>query len=265
MKKVLSGVLLFSVGFVAVTALAAPAKSSIAKATQQKGASPPAKSESKPAAASAAAPAPAPAPPQILSIPTARFCPTSGKISPLGPFSMRVDMGGMRGVIAGDKSDTAELAFTYKGPSTTTTPLADGTVRRQIGLRLRAQDTCNAVYIMWHAAPTQKIAVSTKSNPGQSTHAQCLDRGYINLKPTLENVPPAIEVGKPRTLRAEIVGTTLTVKADGAVAWEGTLPPEAFAFSGPVGIRSDNGTFDFEMRVPDGTKGQTGCAGVIRD
>ena len=42
-------------------------------------------------------------------------------------------------------------------------------------------------------------------------------------------------------------------------------PFEAVAIFGPAGIRSDNGTFDFELCVPDGTCGQTGCAGVVRD
>lgn len=273
MRRVLGIVSLVTVALAGVTAFAAPAATRkigpVAKAAPK--VAPPPASQKKPtdkpapAAPPAAAPAVPPPPPAIVSIPTARFCPTSGKVTPLGPASMSVNMGGMRGVVAGDASTTAELAFTYRGPSSTTTPLADGTVRRQIGLRLRAQDTCNAIYVMWYVAPTPRIAVSTKSNPGMATHAQCLDRGYINLRPSNEKPPAPIEVGKSRTLRAEIVGSTLVVKADGVVAWEGALPTEAAALSGPAGIRSDNGAFDFELRVPDGTRGQSGCNGVIRD
>lgn len=206
-----------------------------------------------------------PGPPPISSIPTGRFCPTSGRVDPLGPFAMKVNLGGMRGVVAGDRSGAAELAFTYRGPSTTTAPLANGSLRRQIGLRLRAQDTCNAIYVMWHVEPAPRVAVSVKRNPGQSTHAQCLDKGYINIRPTKELPRAPIEIGAPRTLRAEIDGTTLRVRTDGAVTWEGVLPPEANAFAGPAGIRSDNGEFDFEVRVPDGSRGQVGCAGVVRD
>jgi hypothetical protein len=39
-----------------------------------------------------------------------------------------------------------------------------------------------------------------------------------------------------------------TMNADGALAWEGRLPPRR-SFDGPVGIRSDNGDFDAELWV----------------
>jgi hypothetical protein len=41
----------------------------------------------------------------------------------------------------------------------------------------------------------------------------------------------------------------LRVEVDGALAWRGTLPAEAFAFDGPVGIRTDNGRFAVDLRV----------------
>lgn len=226
---------------------------------------PPAPTAAPPPKASPSTTAAPPPPPAITAIRTAQFCPTSGRVDPVGPFGMKVDLGGMRGVVAGDTSAKAELAFTYRGPSSATSPMADGTVKRQIGLRLRAQDTCNAIYVMWQIAPASRISVSVKRNPGKSTHAQCLDQGYINLRPTGEPSPPTPQVGAPRVLRAEIEGRILRVTADGATAFQGALPEEADAFSGPAGIRSDNGVFDFEVRVPGGTQSQGSCAGVIRD
>src|SRR5258706_14518030 len=105
---------------------------------------------------------------------------------------------------------------------------------------------------MWHVAPTPGVAVSVKSNPGQATHAECLDRGYINLKPKTSAEPPRVVVDEPHTLRAAIDGNVLRVHADGIEIWQGTLPVEAFAFDGAVGVRSDNGVFDFQLRVPGG-------------
>lgn len=201
----------------------------------------------------------------ISPVPAERFCLTSGRVDRLGPFAMRVDAGGMRGVVPGAFGTTAELAFTYRGPSTTTAPLADGTVRRQIGLRLRAQDTCNAVYVMWHIEPGSGIAVSVKHNPQQSTHAECLARGYTLVRPTRATEREPVTVGVRRTLRADIEGRTLRISTDGAVTWEGLLPVEADAFSGPAGVRSDNGEFAFELRASGGVPGPSPCAGVVRD
>jgi hypothetical protein len=66
-------------------------------------------------------------------------------------------------------------------------------------------------------------------------------------------------------LRAEIDGNTLRVFADGAAAWEGSLPPVASEIVGPAGVRTDNGVFELEVRVPGGARPAANCAGVIRD
>ncbi|MEA2752645.1 MAG: hypothetical protein QOI41_6788, partial [Myxococcales bacterium] len=73
-------------------------------------------------------------------------------------------MGGVRAVIAGDRSRAAELAFVYRGPSVSTAPLANGELRRQIGLKLRAQDTCNVVYVMWHVERSPGAFVSVRAS-----------------------------------------------------------------------------------------------------
>ena len=176
------------------------------------------------------------------------LCTDSGHIEPRQPF-VHVDSGCMRAVIAGDSSPSAELEFTYRGPSTQTVPFASGEVRSQIGLKLRAKDTCNIVYVMWYATPGKGVHVAVKNNRGQSTHAECVDRGYIAVAPEWSTPLPVIQLGEKRVLRADIEGHVITVHVDGALAWKGTLPSEAFTFDGPVGIRSDNGIFDFNLRV----------------
>jgi hypothetical protein len=100
---------------------------------------------------------------------------------------------------------------------------------------------------MWHIEPGQGLEASVKSNPGQSAHAQCGDRGYVFLKPTSARAVRAIRTGEPHTLEAAIVGRELRIRADGELSWVAPLPAEAFAFNGPVGIRSDNGDFDVQL------------------
>ena len=105
---------------------------------------------------------------------------------------------------------------------------------------------------MWNF-DTQKIAVSVKLNPGQSTHEQCLDRGYIsNIKPRVLAPPPLVHVDQPHTLAADLNGRELRVQADAVVVWEGTLVPVVLQFQGPVGLRSDNAhvVFDFLLGGP---------------
>jgi hypothetical protein len=121
-------------------------------------------------------------------------------------------------------------------------------VRSQFGIKLRAQDTCNIVYIMWHFAPDQKIAVSVKRNPGQRTHEECLDRGYINnIKPRVSAPAPPVHPDEPHSLSASMQGSNLSVMADERVVWQGDLGPVAMEFNGPVGLRSDNARVIFDF------------------
>jgi hypothetical protein len=155
----------------------------------------------------------------------------------------------VRALVGDRPRDGLELAFVYRGPTAEARPLASGELRRQIGLKLRARDTCNVVYVMWHLSPTQGIHVSVKSNPGAHVHAECGDRGYVQVSPQRHGAAPAIRVGEVHRLRASIDGVRLRVTVDGSLAWEGPLPPEALAVDGPVGIRSDNGLFSATIAV----------------
>lgn len=180
--------------------------------------------------------------------PAVALCVTSGKVESAGSM-LHVDASGMRAVLPLRETPTsAELSFVYGGASAESAPLANGEERRQIGLKLRAQDTCNLVYVMWRLDPTPGVFVSVKHNPGAATHAECGDRGYINLPAS--RVPiPAVGPGERHRLRAELSGRHLRVFADDELAWEDDLPAEALAFDGPPGIRSDNVRFDFELRA----------------
>lgn len=145
-------------------------------------------------------------------------------------------------------ADAAELHFIYRGPSHETSLLANGTLRRQIGVKVRARDTCNVVYVMWHIAPTTGIHVSVKFNPSAHTHQACGATGYLNVPATKSSPIREISARTLRVLRAAIHGDRIEVIVDGTPVWEGVLPQEARSLRGPAGVRSDNGEFDFVMR-----------------
>jgi hypothetical protein len=144
---------------------------------------------------------------------------------------------------------TAELRFRYLGPTEASKPLASGELRRQIGLKLKAQDSCNLVYAMWHIEPDSRFAVSIKRNPDKHTHAQCHAGGYVTIRPAHSVALPRIQPGESHSLRADLRGATLTLVADDRVVWEGILRNERSTFDGPVGFRTDNARFEFEYYV----------------
>jgi hypothetical protein len=175
---------------------------------------------------------------------------TDGKIQGAAGHRLQVSTKEMRATLRFTTEQSVTVKFTYLGPTKEVVRLASGEVRSQFGIKLRAHDDCNVVYIMWHFAPDPKIAVSIKRNPGKSTHAQCLDRGYINnIKPRISDVPQPVQPNQPHVLTASMSGSDLTVTADNKLVWWGDLGPVALAFSGPVGLRSDNARVVFDFLV----------------
>ena len=202
--------------------------------------------------------APAAGPPSVE-----RFRVTEGRLKALGRGVQRIDVPRLRAVVdAGDtpwgctwaclapeRPREAQLRFVYRGPTQTERPLRSGESRRQVGLKLRARDGCNVVYVMWRLAPTPGLVVSVKSNPVQHRSRECGNGGYDTVKPARAAEVPVLEPGEEHTLRARLEGKTLVVQVDGRTAWEGTLPDEALTFDGPTGLRTDNGQFDVELRA----------------
>jgi hypothetical protein len=152
-----------------------------------------------------------------------------------------------RAVVPASDGNVAELRFVDRGRSPKLARLASGAMRRQIGLKLRAEDGCNLVYVMWRLEPEAELVVSVKRNPGMRTSAECGANGYRNLGARAE--VPASPLRSVHVLRARISGSELRVWTDGVEAWQGALDGEALALDGPVGVRSDNGRFDLALRV----------------
>lgn len=143
--------------------------------------------------------------------------------------------------VATGGGDAAQLAFTFLGASATSRALANGSLCRQLGLKLRAQDSCNVIYVMWRLDPSPELDVSVKHNPGMRSHAECGAAGYVMVQPShLLGVLPVLVEGASHTLRAEIVGDELFAWVDGALIWQGRLPVQAALIAGPAGLRSDN-------------------------
>jgi hypothetical protein len=150
----------------------------------------------------------------------------------------------MRAVALGSRGDGAALELVYRGDTEATRELASGATRRQFGLKLRAQNGCNVIYVMWRLDPKPMLEVSIKLNPGKATHAECGADGYTKIRPTKSWPVPVLAAGDRHVLRAAINGDDLTAWIDEKVAWRGTLPASARSLVGPAGIRSDNLAFD---------------------
>ncbi len=191
-----------------------------------------------------------PSAPSLQRIDRDGLCVTNGAISTLAGDRLVVYTPSSRAIVQGRTENAAdqiaEIHFQYLGPSQDSKPLASGEVRRQIGLKLRAQDGCNLVYAMWRLEPRSRVVVSIKRNEGQHTQQQCGIRGYIDFKSQDHGELPSIRPGEHHRLRAELQGKALTVKADGKLAWHGSLGSETALPVGPPGLRTDNGQFVFE-------------------
>jgi len=176
-----------------------------------------------------------------------RLCVTEGAIEKTANNRLSVNVPKMRGYVTEWTAQSAEVRFTYLGGTGKESALGSGTIRRQFGLKLRAQDPCNLAYAIWRIDPESKLVVSVKRNPGAHTSAECGNRGYENIKPRKASAVPRLEPGQSHTLRAEMREAELRVFADNHEVWEGDLGPDTAKLDGPVGIRSDNARLEFEF------------------
>lgn len=186
---------------------------------------------------------------RMLSIGLDRLCVTEGLITELSGRRLSVTVPKMRAYATVPTSQHVTARFTYLGPTNEEARLGSGELRRQFGLKLRAQDACNLVYAMWRIEPEPKLVVSVKSNPGQHASTECGNRGYRNIKPQRHSQVPVLHPGDKHTLRAEMNGEQVRVFVDNAVVWEGSVGAEAASFAGPVGMRSDNARLEIALEA----------------
>jgi hypothetical protein len=167
------------------------------------------------------------------------LCVTKGELA-----GTRVEVPTFRASALGHGGDAVAIKFVVFGETAKKRALASGEERRQVGLKLRALDGCNLLYVAWRLDPKPGLEVSIKRNPGAHRHQECGARGYTKLKPARREKLPTLVEGVAYELRAEITGDAIVAWIDDRVVWRGTLPAEARDLSGPVGVRSDNLAFE---------------------
>jgi hypothetical protein len=213
------------------------------------------------ARATAETAAPALAGGRLRALPLERVCTTLGETKAVQGKLFRVDSPKLRATIAGSTGNALALTFFILGATSETAPLRSGELRNQLGLELLARDTCNLLYVMWRQEPRSELVVSVKRNVGQSTHAECENRGYHRLRPSRSAPVPRLEPGKRYSLSASIEQGALDVWLDGTSLWHGALDAAALELSGRAGLRSDNLRFDVETLAAELTGGVVGaCA-----
>ncbi len=183
----------------------------------------------------------------LLPVTRQQLCVTTGTVTAGEHGALLVEVPEMRATVISGPARTVEARLRYLGPTKDVKRLASGELRRQLGFKLRAANTCNVVYVMWHIEPDSRLAVSVKSNPGMTTHVQCDAHGYLNLKPAHHSPVPILRPGEWHRLRARLAGEELNVSLDGHAVWQGSIGAAGMAFDGPVGLRSDNGRFELEL------------------
>lgn len=183
----------------------------------------------------------------MVPVPRDKLCITEGALEELKGTRLEVKVPKMRAVVAAVTPQAAEARLTYLGPTKDEARLGSGELRRQFALKLRAQDGCNLVYAVWRIKPQSELVVSIKRNPGMHSSSECGNHGYRNIKPMHSSPVPKLDPGDSHSLFADMTGSKLRVSVDGKVVWEGDLGSEALAFDGPVGVRTDNGRFEFQF------------------
>jgi DNA-binding CsgD family transcriptional regulator len=189
---------------------------------------------------------------QLVQVRRDRLEVTSGEVLEHEPGFLEVTEPIMRAVMREGRSSTASLQFRFMRSTEVSEPAGSGQRLLQIGLKLRSKDPCNLIYVMWRIRPQEELVVQVKRNPGQSTSAECGNRGYT----TVGRVPhPTPQRGALHDLTAEVRRL-----ADGDVDvivwtdWEEALreridPDLLKGIDGPAGFRTDNGIFNFRFYV----------------
>ena len=150
-----------------------------------------------------------------MAFDSSQVCVTNGEIFRQSPDEFLVESPSSRAFAKASDDRFGVIEFEYLGPTDEDAPLASGRIVRQLGVKLRARDSCNVIYVMWTTAPESLVQVSTKFNPNKSTHAHCGAKGYKLLHESKPGDVAAIRVAEPRRLEAALKERNLTVKIDG--------------------------------------------------
>src|SRR5579864_4240161 len=129
----------------------------------------------------------------MVPVPRSKLCITEGALEERKENRLAVTVPKMRAVVAAATPQAVEARLTYLGPTKAKARLGSGEMRRQFGLKLRAQDGCNLVYAVWRINPRSELVVSIKRNPDQHSSAECGNHGYQNIKPSRSTPVPKLK------------------------------------------------------------------------
>jgi hypothetical protein len=175
------------------------------------------------------------------------MCMTNGQVQQDSQHKYAITSATARGVVTASTTQNAKIIFSYLGPIISTSENENG--HMQIGIKLHAMNSCNVLYAMWPVVGGP-IKVSLKRNDGMIFHSECKtvkNQGYTLLTPLFSTTVPSLTVGVQHTLQADYDNSNLNVYADGGLVWSGRLSRSEMPFFGPVGFRSDGGSFNFKF------------------
>lgn len=86
--------------------------------------------------------------PRERAITPGDVCVTNGSLEKDPGGKLIINTPSSRAVAKGANDSVTAIRFEYLGPAAGETRLASGVVRRQLGVKLRAEDSCNVIYIM---------------------------------------------------------------------------------------------------------------------
>jgi hypothetical protein len=186
------------------------------------------------------------------------FCVTLGTLFDAPDQRMTVVDPQIRATLHRLTPQRIESHVRYFGPTKRVVPLGSGEIREQFGFKMRAQDPCNLVYVMWRFktpddAEHGKVVVQIKSNPGMHTSAECKNNGYRTIETAQQLSIPVPKEGEFHTLRASLNEQHLVVILDNDAddpVWEGDLDAASTTLAGPAGIRSDNVKLELKLFAP---------------
>ena len=203
---------------------------------------------------------------------------TKGSVSETESGFLRITDPKVRAVEKSGNAQSGRLSFRYRGPTEQTAPLASGKVVRQIGLKLRAKNTCNLLYVMWELERMEgdrrdhreRLKILVKRNPGKEYHNSipgiregCGSEGYEPIDTVRLADLASAKDKRTHTMQADLNargsnGYDLAIHVDDREVWRGTIPHALLHdIDGPAGLRTDNGSFIFRF--------YTGRERVVRD
>jgi len=173
-------------------------------------------------------------PAKKIAVSGGNLCVTEGAVENGAGGRLSVDAPKMRAYVNTWSSQAIEAQFTYLGPTAEESKLGSGEIRRQFGLKLRAQNACNLCTPCGDLSRNRRLWFQSRE---------------ILTKPEARSAETTLRLGDTHTLGAELNGEELRVFVDNRAVWEGSIGPDAQDLQGPVGIRSDNVRLALDLKA----------------